>query len=83
MERTSNPFLPMGRAQKVDEISLELVAEVVDILSRILADDLHLPNVRFGLYVALESVGISTLLGADLAPPLFELLALLSTITRT
>lgn len=64
-----NPLLSMRRAQQRNEIALEVGAELVDELPRVLANDLHLPNVRLGLDVALEAVGVATLLLADFTPP--------------
>lgn len=59
----------MGRSQQRDEVALELVAEIGDVFARVLADDLHLANVRLGLDMAFEAVGIATLFLADFAPP--------------
>jgi hypothetical protein len=64
-----NPLLSMRRAQQRNEIALEVGTELVDELPRVLANDLHLSHVRFRLDVALEAVGIATLLLADLTPP--------------
>jgi hypothetical protein len=64
-----NPLLSMRRAQQRNEIALEVGAELVDKLPRVLANDLHLPDVRLGLDVALEAVGVATLLLADFTPP--------------
>ena len=59
-------FLTMRRAQKQEEVFLELVAVVVDVLLRIFAHEKHTPNMRFGLCVHLEAVLIAHLALADL-----------------
>lgn len=64
-----NPLLSMRRAQQRNEIALEVGTELVDELPRVLANDLHLSHVRFRLNVALETVGVATLLLADFTPP--------------
>ena len=71
-----NPLLVMCCAQQGDEIALEVVAELVDELARIFPNDLHLADVRLGLDVAFEAVGVAALLLADLAPPAQTLQAL-------
>ena len=62
-------LLAVGRAQQLQEIALELAAEVVDVFARVLADEQHLPHVGFGLRVHLEAVFVAALFGADLAVP--------------
>lgn len=62
-------FLAVGGSQELEEVALELVAEVVDVLAWVFADDKHLPDVRFGLAVHLEAVLVATLLLAYLAVP--------------
>lgn len=48
---------------------MEVVAKLVDKFAGVLADDLHLADVRLRLYVALEAVGVATLLLTNFAPP--------------
>lgn len=62
-------FLAVGGAQQLEEVALELVAEVVDVLAGVFADDEHLPDVGFGLAVHLEAVFVAALLLAHLAVP--------------
>lgn len=62
-------FLSVARLQQLQEILLELVAVLVDVLFRILADDEHLAHMAFGLGMHLESIGIAALFFADLAVP--------------
>lgn len=66
----------MRRSQQIDKIPLKIVAEVVDVFLRVLADDLQIPNVTLALHVTLESVGIAALFLAGLAPPAQPLQAL-------
>lgn len=55
--------------EQLQKISEKLVAKVIDVLFRILADNEHLADVALGLGMHLEAVGISALLFADLAVP--------------
>jgi len=64
-----NKLFAMRRSQQGDEVALEFVAEIGNVFSRVLADDLHLANVRLGLDMTFEAVGVATLLLADFAPP--------------
>ena len=50
-----NRLLSMRRPQKLQEISVELVAVVSDVFLRIFADEMHLPDVRFGLGMHFEA----------------------------
>ena len=62
-------FFAMRGAEERDEVTLEVVAEILDVLLRVLADNLQFPNMGFGLDVALEAVGVAALLLAYFAPP--------------
>jgi hypothetical protein len=64
-----DPLLSMRRAQQRNKVALKVGTELVDELPGVLANDLHLSHVRFGLDVALEAVGVATLLLADFTPP--------------
>jgi hypothetical protein len=55
--------------EKSNEFRLELLREVLDMFPGMLPDHEHLPQMRLGLGMALETVLISTLLLADLAVP--------------
>lgn len=68
-EGNSTYLLIMRRPEQIDEIPLEIVAKVVDKLLGVLADNLQVADVALTLHMALESVGIATLLLAGLAPP--------------
>ena len=60
----------MGRAQKLDEIPLEVFAVVRDYTLRsFLADCLYPPDVAFALDMALEAILVSILLFTNLAIP--------------
>jgi hypothetical protein len=72
-----NGFLTMASTEEIDEIALEIVAEALDELLGVLSDNMHLANVRFGLYVALEAVRVAALLLTDLAIPTKPLKAFL------
>lgn len=69
-------FLPVRGSQELQEIALELVAEVVDVFAGIFADEEHLADVGFGLGVHFEAVFVAALLLADLAVPAEALEAL-------
>lgn len=62
-------FLAVSGSQQLQEIALELVAEIVDIFARVFADEEHLADVGFGLGVHFEAVFVAALLFADLAVP--------------
>ena len=55
--------------KELDEVVLELRAEVGDVPARVLAYDEHLTKVGLRLGVALEAILVSALLLADLAVP--------------
>lgn len=55
--------------KKSDEFRLKLLRKVVDMPPSVLSDYEHLPQMRFGLGMALETVLVSTLFLADLAVP--------------
>lgn len=59
----------VAAGQQGDEVVLELRGEVRDVTPGVLTDDEHLPEVGFGLGVALEAVFVAALLLADLAVP--------------
>lgn len=63
------PFLVVCSPEEGHEIALEVVAEVVDVLARVFANDCKLPDVRFALDVTFEAVGVATLLLTGLTPP--------------
>lgn len=65
----TDPLLAVGGAQQGDEVALEVGAVGLNVLLRILAHDVHLANVRLGLDVAFEAVGVSALLLTGFAPP--------------
>jgi len=54
-------FLPMRSSQLLQKVALELAAEVIDVLAGILTDEEHLPDMGFGLAVALEAILIPAL----------------------
>ncbi len=62
-------LLAVGGTQELEEVSLELVGEVVDVFAGVFADEEHLTDVGFGLGVAFEAILIARLLLADLAVP--------------
>ncbi len=62
-------FLPMGRPQQLQEITLELAAVVRNVFAGVLADEQHLADVGFGLSVHFETIFVAALLFADLAVP--------------
>lgn len=62
-------LLAVGGPQQLQEVALELVAEVVDVLAGVLADEQHLADVGLGLGVHLEAVFVAALFFAYLAVP--------------
>lgn len=62
-------LLAMRCAQELEEVSLELVAVIVDVLLGVGTNEEHLADVRLGLGVHLEAVLVSGLLLANLAVP--------------
>ena len=59
-------LLAMGCAQQLEEIALEISAEVRDEFLRVFADKEHLPDVPFGLGVHFEAIFVAHLALADL-----------------
>ena len=62
-------LLAVGGFEELQEVALELVAVLVDVLFRVLADLQHAAHVRLGHGVLLEAVFVAALLFADLAVP--------------
>lgn len=54
-------LLPVRSPQQLEKVALKLAAEVVDVLPGILTDEEHLPDMGFGLTVALEAILIPAL----------------------
>lgn len=59
-------LLSVGCPQQLKEISLELVAVVVDVFLGIFANQKHLSDMRFGLCVHFEAIFVAHLALADL-----------------
>ena len=55
--------------KQLNEIVLELSRVICNVSTSVLSDDKHLPEVRFGLDVTLESVFVPALFLADLTVP--------------
>lgn len=62
-------LLAVRGLEQVDEVALELVAEVADRLLRVLADQEHLPHVALALDMAFEAILIAAGFFARLAVP--------------
>lgn len=59
-------FFAMRCSKQEQEVSLELVAVVVDKLLRVFPNQQHPPNMRLGLSVHLETIFVPALLFANL-----------------
>lgn len=62
-------FLAVSSFKQLYEVLEKLVAELIDELFGVLADDEHLPDMALRLCMHFESIGITALLFADLAIP--------------
>lgn len=65
----ADPLLAVRGPQQSDKVSLEVGAVVLDEFLRILADNVHLADMRLGLDVAFEAVCVAALFLARFAPP--------------
>lgn len=65
----SNPLLVVRSSQEIHKVPLEVVAEALDVLLGILANDLEVPDMALALNVTLEPVCVAALLLARLTPP--------------
>lgn len=68
----TDELLAVRGAQQRNEVALEVGAEALDVLARVLADDLDLADVGLGLDVALEAICITCLFITSLAIPLLH-----------